>query len=413
SELLQTVVNLTQESFALYHAHIYLLDEHEPILRVSAGTGEAGQTLQSEGWYIPLEHPNSIVAQVARAREGFWYNHVQSTPHFLANPLLPDTQAELTVPIIAADQLLGVFDLQSENPERFSEDDILVYTALAQQLAVALQNARRYELAQAEIVERKRAEDALRATEQLFRAAIEAAGAVPYSIQYGAQEYTFMGEGITKLVGYTHEEMRPAKWEDLIHETIMSGTGHGYTRQEAIQKVLTGEITIWQADYHIRTPAGESRWLSDASVQVKNEQGKPFGAIGILQDITERKQVEEALQRLNLELEKRVEERTAQLAVANQELESFTYTVSHDLRAPVRAMVGFTAILLEEYAYQIPLGAQNYLQHIRSGAERLGQLVDGLLTFIRLGRQEFVRREVNLRALAQQVCQEMIENQLG
>lgn len=413
SDLLQTVVNLTQDNFALYHAHIYLLDEEEKNLRVSAGTGETGKVLQTQSWQIPLDHPNSIVAQVARTREGIWYNHVQSTTHFLPNPLLPDTQAELTVPIIATDQLLGVFDLQSEQPERFSDDDILVYTALAQQLAVALQNARRYELAQAEIMERKRAEDALRATEQVFRAAIEAAGAVPYSIQYGAKQYTFMGEGITKLVGYSREEMLPAKWDDLIQEAIMLGTGQGLSRAEASRKVLAGELTIWQADYRILTSTGEPRWLSDASVQIKNDQGKPFGAIGVLQDITERKQVEETLQRLNLDLEKRVEERTTQLAMANQELESFTYTVSHDLRAPVRAMVGFTAILLEEYAYQIPLGAQNYLQHIRSGAERLGQLVDGLLTFIRLGRQELVRHEVNLRLLAQQVFDEMIENQLG
>ncbi|GAB4579117.1 MAG: hypothetical protein Fur0022_18550 [Anaerolineales bacterium] len=413
SELLQTVVDLTQVRFKLYHAHIYLLSDDGQTFRVAAGTGEAGKLLQAQGWQIPLDHPHSIVARVARTREGAWYNHVQSIPYFLPNPLLPETRAELTVPILAADQLLGVFDLQSEQAERFNDQDILIFTALAQQLAVALQNARRYELAQAELAERKRAEAALRETEELFRAAIEAAGAVPYSIRYGADRYTFMGEGIYRLLGLKLEDMTPNVWATLIEETIMLGEGSGLSRLEAMKKAMAGSIKIWQADYRVRLPTGEIRWLSDASVQLTGETGEHTGAIGILQDITERKRVEEALQNLNLDLERRVAARTAELEAANQELEAFSYTISHDLRAPVRAMVGFTAILLEEYAHQIPLAAQNYLQHIRSGAERLGQLVDGLLMFTRLGRQTITRVLLDPTSLVQQAYTALLEMQLG
>lgn len=411
-KLLQTIVELTQTNFALYHVQIYLLTEDGQTLKIHAGAGAGGWKIPDEQWAIPVEHPQSIVAQVARAGQGALINNVH-TAHFLPNPFLPDTQSELAVPIQVGDYLLGVFDLQSEKIDRFHTDDLMVFMALAQQIAVALQNARRYELAQTEIAFRKRVEDILRSTEQLFRAAIEAADAVPYSLKYGEETYTFMGEGITRLIGYAPEEITSHIWTDLIEETVMLGEGKGLSRQEAIQETRQGHLNIWRADYRVRTRDGRTCWLADASVQLRDEREFPLGAIGILQDITARKQVEEALQKLNLELERRVEERTAQLAAANKELESFTYTVSHDLRAPVRAMVGFTAILLEEYAFEIPLGAQRYLQHIRTGAERLGQLVDGLLTFTRLGRQPIIRHQVDMKGLAQQVFYELLEVQLG
>ena len=265
SELLQTVVDLTKESFKLYHAHIYLLSEDEQSLIVSAGAGEAGRMMQLQAWQIPFDHPDSIVANVARTRTGALINDVRETSHFLPNPLLPYTRAELAVPMIVGEQLLGVFDLQSETIGRFDEDDLQIYLALAQQLAVALQNARRYELVQA----------------------------------------------------------------------------------------------------------------------------------------------------FNADLETRVQQRTAQLEAANKELEAFSYTISHDLRAPVRAMAGFSSILLDEFAHTIPLEAQHYLQHVRAGAERMGQLVDGLLTFTRLGRQAIIRQPVDVTQLARQVYDELIEMQLG
>jgi GAF domain-containing protein len=143
-EMLQTVVDLAKERFELYHAHIYLLDEKGETLKLAAGAGEVGEKMVSEGWQIPLEAEQSIVAQAVRERKGISENDVQENPDFLPNPLLPDTHAEMAVPLIAGDRIIGVLDVQSEEVGAFSEEDVSIQTTLASQIAVALQNARTY-----------------------------------------------------------------------------------------------------------------------------------------------------------------------------------------------------------------------------------------------------------------------------
>ncbi|HLY28879.1 MAG TPA: GAF domain-containing protein, partial [Aggregatilineales bacterium] len=143
-KLLQTVSDLTKQNFGLYHAHIYLLDDSGQNLTLRAGAGEAGKMMKSQGRSIALEHPASLVARAGRTRQGVIVNDVTQAPDFLPNPLLPDTQAEMAVPMVVADRLVGVLDVQADSVGRFTEADSQVMTTLAQQVAVAVENARTY-----------------------------------------------------------------------------------------------------------------------------------------------------------------------------------------------------------------------------------------------------------------------------
>jgi len=143
--LLQEVVDLTKERFNLYHSHIYLLDEEGKNLVLTAGAGEPGRVMVAEGRSIPLDREQSLVARAARERKGVTVNDVTQAPDHLPNPLLPDTRSELAVPMVVGNQVIGVFDIQSEQVGRFTDSDVNIQTTMAAQLATSIQNVRSFE----------------------------------------------------------------------------------------------------------------------------------------------------------------------------------------------------------------------------------------------------------------------------
>src|SRR4051794_1218826 len=128
----------------------------------------------------------------------------------------------------------------------------------------------------------------------------------------------------------------------------------------------------------------------------------------LAKDITEQLRAEAQVCQLNEELEKRVSERTAELTEANKELEAFSYSVSHDLRAPLRAIIGYSQLVLDDYAVRLDTEAQRLLSVISSEALRMSQLIDDLLTFSRLGRQCVQLTDLDMTALALSAFQSLI-----
>jgi PAS domain S-box-containing protein len=188
------------------------------------------------------------------------------------------------------------------------------------------------------------------------------------------------------VLGWTREELQAKPFVEFVHPEDRDAT----MREAA--KIMTGIETL-HFENRYRCKDGSYRWLLWNSTPLRERQ-LMFAAA---RDITERKKREEEVRELNRQLE----ERSAGLEAANRELEAFTYSVSHDLRAPLRQVDGFSRILLEDYGPQLDAEAQRLLGRVRDGARHMGELIDDLLNLSRVARQELNIEIAGLNALVQ------------
>lgn len=173
-------------------------------------------------------------------------------------------------------------------------------------------------------------------------------------------------------------------------------------------RTRTGEN---RQDFRVLLRDGEVRWLSGISRNARLPDGRPGPIIGVVIDTTEIMSAQIALQQMNETLEGRVEERTRRLQSAYAELEAFTYSASHDLRAPLRGIDGFTQALLDDYGPQLDETARGYLRRVRAAAVRMGDIIDDLLRLSYISRTELKIVPVDLAALARRVHAEFEERE--
>jgi PAS domain S-box-containing protein len=288
--LLQSVVDLTKERFGLYHAHLYLLDAEGDSLTLTAGAGEVGRTMVAQGWQIPLDREQSLVARAARTRQAVIINDVRAEPDFMPNELLPDTRAEMAVPIIAGDKVLGVFDVQSDRPSRFGPEDANIYTTLATQVGIALQNARLFEQTQAALLSVQESRSAL-------NEAMVVAGMASWTLSFETFRFTF-NDRLYEMLGTTIEE--ESGYELSSEEYVKK-----YVQPEDAALVAGAIQTAYQSpdpqnfkgslEYRLIRKDGQLRYILTDYRLVVNEQGITVGGVGSFLDITERKLAEEAL----------------------------------------------------------------------------------------------------------------------
>jgi len=148
---------------------------------------------------------------------------------------------------------------------------------------------------------------------------------------------------------------------------------------------------------------GSRFWANVLITCLRDADGNPIGFSKITRDLTDRKRAEDAIAELNRTLQ----HRNAQLEAANKELEAFSYSVSHDLRAPLRTVDGFSQALLEDYAGKLDEEGQDHLRRVRAASQRMGQLIDDLLNLSRVTRAEISRERVDLSATARDVVKEL------
>ena len=241
-----------------------------------------------------------------------------------------------------------------------------------------------------DVTERKRAQEALSRSEERYRAVVEQSAEGLYLVDGDTRRILETNPALQTMLGYTADELSRME----LHEIV------AHAREDVEANV---ERTLRDGTRFIRERGYRRKDGSVVEVEIAASAinyGKKRVICAAIRDITERKRAEEATRRFNEELEARVRRRTAQLQAANEELEALSSSVSHDLRAPLRAMTGFGRILLEDYGDALDEAGQDYLRRIQEAGERMGMMIDDLLDLSRLTRREMRHEEVDLSSLA-------------
>jgi PAS domain S-box-containing protein len=244
-DLLWSLVNLTRDSFDHYHVQVYLFEKSTERLVLAAGSTDIGTDLVAKGHSIPISKTNSLVARAARTQQLVVANDVWSEPDFLANPLLPETRSEMVIPLIVIDDLIGVLDIQESTANAFTDVKIQGRALLANQIAVAINNARSYS-------------EAVRARQEVDRILNASADMIASATLEG---YLLTFNPVwEKLLGYTQSELSYAPLFDFVHpddvEKVYKAVAHvkaRHTINEFEGRLITvrGNVlwALWQLSY--------------------------------------------------------------------------------------------------------------------------------------------------------------------
>jgi PAS domain S-box-containing protein len=189
-------------------------------------------------------------------------------------------------------------------------------------------------------------------------------------------------------------------WPNLVHPDDLAAVDN------AVAESLR-EASEFSSEFRIIRPDGKQRWISARGTVVRDGEGRPNRMVGVNIDVTEQRQAQEQIRSLNTSLESRVAERTRDLSNANKELESFSYSVSHDLRAPLRTIDGFSLALLEDCNDTLDEVGKGHLRRIRAATQRMGTLIDDLLNLSRVTRAQFSAQTFDLSAVVSSIAKEI------
>jgi signal transduction histidine kinase len=256
----------------------------------------------------------------------------------------------------------------------------------------------------ADITQRMQAEEALRNSEARFR-----------------MLFSTMIEGFCIIEVVFDAGVRPVDYRFLeVNPAFEGQTGLGNASGRLMRELAPDHEAHWFEIYGQVALTGQParfvneakalhRWYDVSAYRVGEPESRKVAIL--FNDITERKHAEEGVRRLNAELDRRVRDRTAQLEAVNTELEAFSYSVSHDLRAPLRGIDGWSLALIEDYSDKLDGRAREYLGRVRGESQRMGQLIDDLLQLARVTRDHMERGTLNLTAMANEIDERLRHRQ--
>jgi len=250
-----------------------------------------------------------------------------------------------------------------------------------------------------DITERKQAEQALKENEEKYRTLVEQQLEGIIVAQGITPRLVFVNQAMANMFGYSREELlflQPEGLINLIHPASRDMFFNHYRER------VSGKSVEQSYDFHAVKKDGSDIRIRTYSTRIIY-QGEPAVQAAFI-DVTKERLADEAIRQLNANLEQRVKERTAQLEIANKELESFSYSVSHDLRAPLRGIDGFSKILVEDYAPKLDDQAKDYIERIHKATVVMSQLIDDLLRLSQISMAKVNQVDLNLSDLAKEVA---------
>lgn len=458
-QLLQFTLVRTKEQFGLYHVNIALLDETgESLLPVMGDKDMLSK--DSPVAAIPLQQRPSICARVARERIVMVVNDVHSHPDFMPHPVLPEVAAELCLPMIVGDQLIGVLDVQSREINRFTEEDVRIHKTLAAQFAIAIQNARAFRLL-------ARYAEELTILNEMSRSLSSTQGIEPLLttfVQYAARLID-----TTNLYVAFYEPDDYETGELVIALDVADGEFLWYDRRRPFGNGLVEYIV--RTERPLLIPARVAEKVQELGLDVMGGvrskswlgapmvvNGRVIGVVSLQNHTTpyrfnedtqrllvsmvnqvalavENARLYVALQEQAAHLEQEVTRRTTELTAANQqltreinereqaqkslqlysqelersnhELENFAYIASHDLQEPLRKITTFGSRLEEKYQTVLDERGRDYLQRMQSAAARMQELILDLLAYSRVTTHRQPFRFVSLPDIMQDVLSDL------
>ncbi len=258
-------------------------------------------------------------------------------------------------------------------------------------------------VSQTNITERKKAEEALRDSETRYQTVSDNTYDWEFWINPNGA-FNYVSPSVKRITGYTAKEFieDPELFFRIIHaeDREIRRAHHNKALSHPCEHGL-------EEDFRIFHKNGSLRWIGHVCTPVFDRDSNFIGIRGSQRDITERKQAEEAIRSLNDQLEQRVRDRTVDLEAAYSELESFSYSVSHDLRAPLRSMDGFSLALIEDFSDVLDATGKDYLCRVRNASQRMSQLIDDILSLSRVSRAELKRENIDLSGMALKILKDL------
>ena len=400
SEVLNAALDEVKNIIGYQSLWIYLLSEDKKYFKALIAGGTESDTVMSEvGTAKLIIEGDPMLEEIAKAKE-----------IVVVEDALTDARTDkeivarlgsrtiVNVPIVLFDRHLGTIGMGS-----FGEEGVRVPTSAEQKYLISLASHMAAALDRIYLqTERKRAEKELRELNNDFVTLLESTGDYIYFKDHDSR-FRFCSQTLARVTG--HQSWRDMRGKNDF-EVFPKQTAQIYYEEE-LPIFQEGKALLNKTDPYF-DEQGVQRWVNTNKWPVFDDSKKTVvGVFGMSRDITELKEAEDKIVELNRDLERRVGERTAQLEEANKELESFSYSVSHDLRTPLRAIDGFSHILLDDYAGKLDDEGKRLLKVVRDNTGRMGQLIDDILQFSRTGRVDLTFAEIDMEKLIRDVVEEL------